>query len=296
MQNIIYILSSVVIFLFSITQQPIGTGFIVGYPISEDASKIIPIVITAKHVIGDNNKILGRFSTKEGEVTAFVKYDIENLKQNNDYWEHPSDEGVDISAFRTLHFNQAEYNAVPLELIATKDIFNELNICETDRIIFPSMLINFMGLSKNYPVVRNGTIALIPKEKVPLKYKVGSKEIITKQEVILVDATSIPGASGSPIFLWPGPRLKNKTFQIGGTKSYLIGIMHGFYPAWPQEIIELETIEAKAMYQENSGIAIIFPSWKLNDIFKQEKFLNRIEELKSEIENKQNSIRIRKVH
>jgi len=288
MQNIIYILSSVVIFLFSITQQPIGTGFIVGYPISEDASKIIPIVITAKHVIGDNNKILGRFSTKEGEVTAFVKYDIENLKQNNDYWEHPSDEGVDISAFRTLHFNQAEYNAVPLELIATKDIFNELNICETDRIIFPSMLINFMGLSKNYPVVRNGTIALIPKEKVPLKYKVGSKEIITKQEVILVDATSIPGASGSPIFLWPGPRLKNKTFQIGGTKPYLIGIMHGFYPAWPQEIIELETIEAKAMYQENSGIAIIFPSWKLNDIFKQEKFLNRIEELKSEIENKQN--------
>lgn len=288
MQNIINILAGAIIFLFSITQQPIGTGFIVGYPISEDGKNVIPIIVTAKHVIGDNNKILGRFSTKEGEVTAFVEYDIENLKQNNDYWEHPSDEGVDISAFRTLHFSQTEYNPVPLELIATKDIFNKLEICETDRIIFPSMLINFMGLSKNYPVVRNGTIALIPKEKVPLKYKVGSKEIITKQEVILVDATSIPGASGSPIFLWPGPRLKNKTFQIGGTKPYLIGIMHGFYPAWPKEIIELEITEAKLMYQENSGVAIIFPSWKLNDIFKQEKFLNRIEELKSEIEKKQN--------
>lgn len=288
MQNIINILAGAIIFLFSITQQPIGTGFIIGYPISEDGKNFIPIIVTAKHVIGDNNTILGRFSTKEGEVTAFVKYDIKNLKQNNDYWEHPSDEGVDISAFRTLHFSQAEYDVVPLELIATKDIFNELNICETDRIIFPSMLINFMGLSKNYPVVRNGTIALIPKEKVPLKYKVGSKEIITKQEVILVDATSIPGASGSPIFLWPGPRLKNKTYQIGGTKPYLLGIMHGFYPAWPKEIIELETTEAKLMYQENSGVAIIFPSWKLNDIFRQEKFLNRIEELKSEIEKKQN--------
>lgn len=36
MQNIINILTGVVIFLYSITQQPIGTGFIVGYPISED--------------------------------------------------------------------------------------------------------------------------------------------------------------------------------------------------------------------------------------------------------------------
>jgi len=45
----------------------------------------------------------------------------------------------------------------------------------------------------------------------------------------------------------------------------------------------LQTTETKAMYQENSGIAIIFPSWKLNDIFKQKSFLNRIEELKNKI-------------
>jgi len=288
MQNMIHILASIVIFLYSVAQQPIGTGFIVGYPISEDGEKIIPIIVTAKHVIGDNNKILARFSTKEGEVPKFVEYDLENLRQNNDYWEHPNDEGVDIAAFRTPHFNQADYEPLPLDLIATKDIFNELNICETDRIIFPSLLVNFMGFSRNYPVMRDGTIALIPQEKVPMKYKVGSKEINTKQEVILADATSIPGASGSPIFLWPGPRIVNQSFQIGGNKPYLIGIMHGFYPAWPQEIIELGTTTAKAMYRENSGIAIIFPSWKLNDIFKQEKFLNRIEELKSEIEKKQN--------
>ncbi len=42
MQNIIHILSGVIIFLYSITQQPIGTGFIVGYPISEDGKNIIP--------------------------------------------------------------------------------------------------------------------------------------------------------------------------------------------------------------------------------------------------------------
>ena len=281
MQNIIHVLAGIVIFLYSVAQQPIGTGFIVGYPVSEDGKKVIPIIVTAKHVVGDTNKILARFSTKEGEVPEFVEYDLENLKQNNDYWEHPSDEGVDIAAFRTPHFNQADYKSFPLDLIATKDIFNELNICETDRIIFPSLLVNFMGFSRNYPVIRDGTIALIPQEKVPMKYKVGSKEISTKQEVILADTISIPGASGSPIFLWPGPRIIGGSFHIGGTKPYLIGIMHGFYPAIPREIIEFQTTETKAMYQENSGIAIIFPSWKLNDIFKQKSFLNRIEELKN---------------
>lgn len=37
------------------------------------------------------------------------------------------------------------------------------------------------------------------------------------------------------------------------------------------------------MYPENSGIAIIFPSWKLNDILNQKSFLNRIKELKNKI-------------
>ena len=51
MQNIIHTLIGVVIFLYSITQQPIGTGFIVGYPISEDGKNVIPIIVTAKHVL-----------------------------------------------------------------------------------------------------------------------------------------------------------------------------------------------------------------------------------------------------
>ena len=82
MQNIVAILSSVVIFLFSSVNAPIGTGFIVGYPISKDDSRIIPIIITAKHVIGERKKVLGRFSTKKGETTAFVEYDLEDLRRN----------------------------------------------------------------------------------------------------------------------------------------------------------------------------------------------------------------------
>ncbi len=281
MNGIMEFIASTVIFLFSAgsNPQPIGTGFIIGYPIPEKEGQVIPLVVTARHVLGDQNKVLARFSTQEGSSTTFVSYDIESMKKNNDYWEYPGDDGVDIVVFRSLHFKETKYNLFPINLIATKKTFEENTIRQTDRVIFPSLLINFMGSAQNYPVIRDGSIALIPGEKVPMRYKVGSRVIVTTQEVILVDATSIPGASGSPIFLWPGPRLKGNSYQMGGTKPYLLGIMHGFYPAVPREILEVKTSDTKKMYSENSGVAIIFPSWKLNDIIESKKLKSRMLEL-----------------
>lgn len=288
MNDIMGIIASTVIFLFSAgnNPQPIGTGFIIGYPIPDKEGSVIPLVVTAKHVLGDHKKVLARFSTQAGSSTAFVQYDIEAMKRQNDYWEYPDDDGVDIAVFRSLHFEGTKYQPFPIELIATKKMFEENAIRQTDRVIFPSLLINFMGSSQNYPVIRDGSIALIPWEKVPMKYKVGSREIVTKQEVILVDATSIPGASGSPIFLWPGPRLQGNTYQIGGTKPFLLGIMHGFYPAVPREILDVQTSDTKKMYSENSGVAIIFPSWKLRDIFESKTLKDRIQEIAKAEANK----------
>jgi len=281
MPNIMDVIASTVIFLFSIgpNPQPIGTGFIIGCPVPNSEKAIIPIVVTAKHVLGDHQKVLGRFSTQEGASTAFVRYDIASLKKSNDYWEHPYDNGVDIAVFRSLHYEAMKYNALPMDLIATKKMFKEEKIRQTDQIIFPSLLINFMGSSMNYPVFRDGIIAVIPNEKVPMKFKVGDKQIETDQEVIFIDATSIPGASGSPIFLWPGPRFKGRSYVMGGTTPYLLGIMHGLYPVVPREDLKVETSESKDMYAENSGIAIIFPSWKLHDILQCQNFKDRINQI-----------------
>ncbi len=76
MNDIMEIIAGTVIFLFSAgaNPQPIGTGFVVGYPLPGDKEgRIIPLVVTAKHVIGDHNNVLGRFSTQEGYSTACVR-------------------------------------------------------------------------------------------------------------------------------------------------------------------------------------------------------------------------------
>lgn len=272
-------LSSTVVFLFEEGGgSPIGTAFIIGYPLPSKPDAFVPIVVTAKHVVGDYEKVVARFTAKSGKAPVSALYDLTELRANGDVWEHP-DEGVDLIVFRTPHFQQVEYRPFPMNLIASKELYREQDIKATDRVIFPCLLVNFMGMSRNYPVVRDGSIALIPEEAVPLEYKVGTRSIRTNQQVILIDATSIPGASGSPVFLWPGPRLKGGAFAVGGMQPWLLGIMHGFYPALPRELLEVKTTGAVSLFQENSGIAIVFPSWRLLEILQRDEVATRIQSL-----------------
>ena len=275
-------LASTVIFLFAEGGQiPIGTAFIVGYPVPGKSDAVIPLIVTAKHVIGDRGKVIGRFSTKSKTGPASVLYDLTDLRRKGDVWVH-QDEGVDLIVFRTPHFEKTEYQPFPITLISSKKTYSEEDIKVTDRIIFPCLLVNFMGTARNYPVTRDGSIALIPDEPVPLEYEVGKRRISTNQHLVLIDATSIPGASGSPVFLWPGPRLKSNAFAIGGTQPWLLGVMHGFYPALPREIVGIETTKLVPGFSENSGIAIIFPSWRLLEIFQRDDLVKRIQDLTRE--------------
>lgn len=272
-------LSSTVVFLLAGTPPvPIGTAFIVAYPSPNAENRFFPLLVTAKHVVAGHDEVLGRFSTKEGTSTATVQYDLAALRSSKDYWEH-HDKGVDLAVFRTLHFEATSYEPLPLDFVATKETFVSQQITQTDRVIFPSLLVNFMGLARNYPVIRDGSIALVPDEAVPMRYDLAGSVVETKQEVLLVDATSIPGASGSPVFLWPGPRVKGGTFTLGGNRPTLLGVMHGFYPALPRNLTKIETAEVREMFAENSGIAIVFPAWRLREILDLKDLRARIAEL-----------------
>lgn len=276
-------LASAVIFLFAQNQYgqvPIGTAFIVGYPVPGQANQFVPLVVTAKHVIGTTSKVIGRFSTQEGKTPATVEYDLAALRRGCDYWEH-SDPGVDIAVFRTPHYTEAKYEAIPYELIASRQDFKAAQIQTTDRVVLPGLLVNFMGLARNYPIIRGGTIALMPEEPIPMRYAVGSKMLETRQEAILIDATAIQGHSGSPVFLWPGPRLQGGAFAIGGTKPFVLGVLHGFYPAIPREVVTIQT-DTKQVFAENSNIAIVFPSWRLREIVDSEPVTTRIKRIMTE--------------
>lgn len=281
--DIINNLSDSVLFLFSESSgSPIGTAFVIGYPVPNVDNLIIPLIVTAKHVLADFDRVVGRFSMKSGQQPGHILYDLNQARDAGDLWEHP-DDGVDIVIFRTLHVLESDYQIINPSLVATREIFESEMIAVTDRVVIPSMLLNFMGETRNFPVFRKGDIALIPTEKVPLQYKVGSQQIKTAQEVLFIDAIAIQGASGSPVFLWPGPRLKGRTFTVGGGTPYLLGVVHGFYPSLPREVIEIQSDTAKPFFAENSGIAIVFPATRILEILESDELKSRIDSLVKDI-------------
>ena len=217
---------------------------------------------------------------KSGTDTGYYRFDLAKLRNDGDLWEHP-DDGIDLVAFRMLHSTEIDYTQYPFDGIASRDLFAKEEIKATDRVVFVSLLLNFMGTTRNFPVFRDGMISLIPTELVPDKYSVGSRLITTQQEFIMIDATATPGASGSPVFHWPTTRIKGGTFQAGGT-AWLVGIVHAFYQAPPRRVAEVAPTSSKMVFAENSGIALATPSWRLLELLGQDKLKNRVIELTKE--------------
>jgi hypothetical protein len=282
----------------------LGTAFIVGIPILGQPDKMLLFIVTAKHVVAEKRKILIRFTSLSGIKPLFKPYNLEELRRKNDLCEYPNDEGVDIIVFRTPYYRNTKILPFPAELIASKETFIKENINVLDRVSIPCLMENIPGASQNYPIFRDGTIALITEEQVSLKWELNKRIINTSQEVIFINSIVNEGFSGAPVFLWPGMRLTPKGHTIGG-KPWLIGIVHGFYPNMRRLIDEernemtitkqvpgvlgktLPSKQLRVYSQENPGTGIIFPSWRLLDILQQDGFKMRIKELTEEENKKQ---------
>src|ERR1700676_4287005 len=62
-----------------------------------------------------------------------------------------------------------DYKAVSTGMFVTDDICVKANVSKGDKVFFVGLLPQFYGVSRNCPVVRIGTLALITDEKIPLK-------------------------------------------------------------------------------------------------------------------------------
>jgi hypothetical protein len=83
----------------------------------------------------------------------------------------------------------------------------------------------------------------------------------------------------SAVFLWPGSRIVSNSLNLGRYTPWLLGIIHGFYQANPRGLVEVQTTEGTPAFMENSGIALVFPSWRLLEILENKSLKKRVSEL-----------------
>ena len=164
-----------------------------------------------------------------------------------------------------------DYRHYPVRSSATA-LFREEKFVEPGEDVFMSgLLVYHPGATRMLPIIRTGTIAAFPAEPVGLS--------TGPEHVILIEAPSLGGLSGSPVFVhfsdWRRDRagnlgkLNDHQQEVGAGANYLLGVMHGFYPATGNDPDGVGDASGEPL---NSGIAVVIPVERIIELVNCPRF------------------------
>ena len=145
-------------------------------------------------------------------------------------------------------------------MAATDDVVRALHIGIGEEVAIVGLFRNHFGYERNVPIVRIGNIAAMRDEPVhTTEYGY--------IDAYLIEARSIGGLSGSPVFVnMPPYRVIEGNIVAGrGPQNYLLGLMHGHFDVRnlnDDTVMEL----ADAGGSINTGIGVVVPVSKILDI------------------------------
>lgn len=251
-----------------------GTGFFVGVPLEVEGTVLNHIyLITARHIIDAIEK-------RSSDKTVYLRMNLNDggatfVGTKIDEWRfHPKESNADVAALSWAPpLKTFDLRYIGTELAVTEDIINKENIGVGDDVFLVGLFVNHFGSKQNLPIIRVGNIASMPEEKVYTDYG--------GIDAYLVEARSIGGLSGSPVFAFIGAmrRIGGDT-HLGreGPLFYWLGLMHGHFELSKLELDNLGE-DSLTNTKINTGIAIVVPTWKILEVINQEVFMKAREKL-----------------
>ncbi len=259
-----------------------GSGVLGGVEVGNgDGSKGNPhrlFVVTNKHVRATGN-LFARLNTKNGEVSVV---DLASER----WFDHPDGDDLTVCPINL----QPEVHKVHFITEARwvdKAFMTDMDIGLGEDVFSVGRVIGVDGKSLNTPTVRFGNIAQLPLSAIEADGK--------QQDCFLVEMRSLPGFSGSPVFVevakyvhFPGSD-KFKLAKYGGIRIVAANILLGLdfcHVTRSEKVIEKNNPDnpngATSFYiNTNSGIAGVIPAWKIDDILVRTEFRQQIEEAKA---------------
>lgn len=250
-----------------------GTAFIVSVPGTVRGT--FPYLVTAKHVIdaiGDRPFVV-RANLKNGTSAVF--------EAEAGHWRFHEDATVDaaVSIFAPPSQFDLDVRAIPVSNFLNEEIIAEHRIGPGDEVFITGLFTRAAGSSQNMPIVRMGTVALIPPEKIPH----GTSLI----DAYLIEHHSIGGLSGSPAFVSetalipsvyeePKKRTPEKMFYFAPGQTFFMGLVRGHWETPPNPAFG----QTEGM---NFGISVVVPAQKIRDILYQSEQIA----IRKEIEDEQ---------
>lgn len=233
---------------------PEATGFIVNIPSKVNPASNYFVFVTAKHVAVRMRERLTVFTVNQrgGGVTT--------LDNTDDKWHLHPDESVDVAVMAFTPTPNLDFKSVPIEMFLDRALMEQKQIGIGDEVYLPGLFEYASNDKRNMPLLRHGNIAMIPEE--PIQVESGFAE------VYLIEARSIGGISGSPVFVRGTTILKNKTGQallgLSG-ENYFLGLVHGHWDIRESQINE-PGFEHDRQRGVNLGIAVVVPAHKILEV------------------------------
>lgn len=186
--------------------RPSGTAFLVHVYDNNVAGRYCPYIVTNKHVLqnidrdpdGTYNgsqyyeKVRLRFNMRGGQ-----QYSIVDLPVAGRVIEHPN-QAVDLAVIAVENMPVSDLLSVDASVVFGNLAEGCPSVTEGRDTMTVSLLQNYSGLKRNYPVCRFGKIALISNES-----WCETQRGCGLEQAWLVDLGTYEGASGSPVFLYP---------------------------------------------------------------------------------------------
>ena len=247
-----------------------GTAFIASIRSEEFPDVAYTYIVTARHVakqLSLGGPWFMRYNLTSGGSQEAIADDGEG------WWYHPTEaETVDAAVHVTPTHEEMDFRHVPISMFATDEVIQQHNIGPGDMVFFTGLFSKIIGKARNIPIVRTGNIAMLPAEKVPVKIDGCGVE----SEVYLVEARSLGGLSGSPVFVretvyltgmaGEGNDRRRVEMQIPGA-FFLFGVMHGHWNVKMEDSNEIELPPPKKdELPLNLGVAVVTPAKRILEI------------------------------
>ncbi len=240
-----------------------ATGFFVAVPCESPELKEMQFTyfVTAKHVAEDYKDADYCFwvNKKHGGVTT-----IPDIVEP--WWIHPTDKTADIAAMLVVLGPYADIVPIAVQTIGVPENLKTINIGIGDEVYSVGLFREVDSTSSMMPIVRHGNISMMPPAQIQTKYGFA--------DVILVEARSIGGISGSPVFtrhtLRQPLKMQDSTTRdsfSNGHGETLLGLVHGH---WDVKDISAVRVEQDRQQGVNYGIAIVVPAIKIYETLYQE--------------------------
>ena len=255
-----------------------GTVFVVGLPLTPDRSA--RFAVTAAHILDEvarrsvDAKLHLRFGRRGGE---FVWVETNLI----DWLRHPHDTAVDCAAIQLPLPETADVNPYRFaggdEDWLSEETARRLGVGVGDEVFFPGLFTEHAGNDQNRPIIRTGSIAAMPTPMVA-----GG---IGPMTAYLVEARSIGGLSGSPVFVQVPHRVTWKTDSSEDEPhrvlpfNFFMGLMHGHWDVRPMPDNIMDTgLNAQLV---NMGIGIVVPAQDVMAVLRQPRIEQILIELRT---------------